>query len=182
MSRSASPSLAKRLRIRLTFLFNKRSVPNKPNSRTPSEIDRDTAARYTRRFYRDVLTSSSGQTSRSWWGGRLRSRTSRAFSARRRTSTCSFAASTSTGARDAGRGGVSYGAHVPALARQSTIDEFLVDLIFGSGNGVAPVDDVLVRERGPGRGGRNSGLDLPRRRAVWSKAFVMERERYDGAE
>ena len=44
-------------RIRLTFLFNKRSVPHQPNSRTPSEIDRDMAARYTRRFYRDVLTS-----------------------------------------------------------------------------------------------------------------------------
>ena len=41
----------------MTHLFNKRSVPNKPNSRTPGEIDRDTAARYTRRFYRDVLTS-----------------------------------------------------------------------------------------------------------------------------
>ena len=41
----------------MAYLFNKRSVPNKPNSRTPGEIDRDTAARYTRRFYRDVLTS-----------------------------------------------------------------------------------------------------------------------------
>ena len=60
-------------------------------------------------------------------------------------------------------------------------DEF-VDVIFSSGNGVAAVDDgwfahAVIDEV----------LDMPARlipaeEMIWSKAFIMERERYDGAD
>ena len=60
-------------------------------------------------------------------------------------------------------------------------DDF-VDLIFSSGNGVATVDDDWFAHAPAGE-----VLGLPVRLApaeemLWSKAFVMERERYDGAD
>jgi hypothetical protein len=58
--------------------------------------------------------------------------------------------------------------------------EWFVDLIFSSGNGVAVVDDRWFDHARPG-----TVLDVPVRLAppeemIWSKAFVLERERYDG--
>ncbi|CAA9345569.1 MAG: hypothetical protein AVDCRST_MAG11-3203 [uncultured Gemmatimonadaceae bacterium] len=60
-------------------------------------------------------------------------------------------------------------------------DDF-VDLIFSSGNGVAAVDDEWFVHAPAGE-----VLGVPVRLApaeemVWSKSFVMERERYDGAD
>lgn len=57
-----------------------------------------------------------------------------------------------------------------------------VDLIFSSGNGVSPVDAGWFVHAGQGE-----LLGLPVRIApveetIWSKAFIMERERYDGAD
>ena len=57
-----------------------------------------------------------------------------------------------------------------------------VDVIFNSGNGVTPVDEGWF-EHAPAR----EVLGVPARLApaeemLWSKAFVMERERYDGAD
>jgi hypothetical protein len=57
-----------------------------------------------------------------------------------------------------------------------------VDLIFSSGNGVAPVDDGWFEHA---RDGEVLGLAVrlaPAEEMLWSKAFVMERERYDGAD
>ncbi len=57
-----------------------------------------------------------------------------------------------------------------------------VDLIFGSGNGVAPVDAGWFEHAPPGR---VLGIDVrlaPAEEMLWSKSFVMERERYDGAD
>ena len=57
-----------------------------------------------------------------------------------------------------------------------------VDLIFSSGNGVAPVDADWF-DHAPR--GEVLGLDVPLAPAeemLWSKAFVMERERYDGGD
>lgn len=57
-----------------------------------------------------------------------------------------------------------------------------VDLIFNSGNGVAEVDDDFFRD------GANELLFeqnvgvCPIEEMIWTKAFVMERERYDGAD
>ena len=57
-----------------------------------------------------------------------------------------------------------------------------VDLIFSSGNGVAPVDDGWF-DNAPA--GEVLGVPVrlaPPEEMLWSKAFVMERERYDGAD
>jgi hypothetical protein len=60
--------------------------------------------------------------------------------------------------------------------------EYFVDLIFSSGNGVAVVDDLWFEH---GRPARVMGVDVllaPPEEMIWSKAFVLERERYDGAD
>ena len=61
-------------------------------------------------------------------------------------------------------------------------DGSFVDLIFSSGNGVAAVDDEWFRHAVA-----DEVLDVPVRLSpaeemIWSKAFIMERERYDGAD
>lgn len=60
-------------------------------------------------------------------------------------------------------------------------DEF-IDIIFSSGNGIATVDDEFFTHAP-----RGTCFDVPIRwcpveEMVWSKAFVMERERFDGAD
>ncbi len=58
--------------------------------------------------------------------------------------------------------------------------EHFVDIIYSSGNGVAPVDDGWF-VRAPD--GEVFGVPVklvPAEEMLWSKAFVMERERYDG--
>lgn len=60
--------------------------------------------------------------------------------------------------------------------------EVYIDLIFSSGNGVAVVDDEWFAHAGCAR-----VLDVdvrisPVEEMIWSKAFIMERERYDGAD
>jgi hypothetical protein len=60
--------------------------------------------------------------------------------------------------------------------------EYYVDLIFSSGNGLAVVDDSWFEH--PVRGevfGLPVWLVAPEE-MIWSKAFVMERERFDGAD
>lgn len=61
-------------------------------------------------------------------------------------------------------------------------DGALVDLIFSSGNGVARVDDDWFAYAVP-----ETVLGLPMElcpveETIWSKSFVVERERYDGAD
>jgi hypothetical protein len=60
--------------------------------------------------------------------------------------------------------------------------EGFIDVIFSSGNGIATVDDGWFENSTAG-----DVLSVPVRIAppeetIWSKAFVMERERYDGAD
>jgi len=60
--------------------------------------------------------------------------------------------------------------------------EFFVDLIFSGGNGVAEVDDEWFANAP-----RDESLGFPVRlmpieEMIWSKAFLMERERFDGAD
>jgi hypothetical protein len=57
-----------------------------------------------------------------------------------------------------------------------------IDLIFSSGNGVALVDDEWFRHAPTAE---VLGMQLPvcpAEEVIWSKAFVLERERYDGAD
>ncbi len=60
--------------------------------------------------------------------------------------------------------------------------EGFIDVIFNSGNGVAAVDDGWFEHA---TAGEVLGVPVkiaPPEETVWSKAFVMERERYDGAD
>ncbi|HEX6817851.1 MAG TPA: nucleotidyltransferase [Ktedonobacterales bacterium] len=60
--------------------------------------------------------------------------------------------------------------------------ESFVDLIFASGNGVARVDEVWLEQA---REAEVFGMRvklIPPEEMIWSKGFIMERERYDGAD
>jgi hypothetical protein len=57
-----------------------------------------------------------------------------------------------------------------------------IDLIFGAGNGIAIVDDAWIANSVPGEVlGRRAPL-CPAEEMFWSKAFIMERDRFDGAD
>lgn len=60
--------------------------------------------------------------------------------------------------------------------------EYFVDLIFSSGNGVAVVDDTWFEHARPATVMGVPCLLAPPEEIIWSKAFVIERERYDGAD
>jgi hypothetical protein len=60
--------------------------------------------------------------------------------------------------------------------------ERCIDIIFGSGNGISPVDDEWFTHAVPGRVVGVPVLLCPPEEMIWSKAFIMERERYDGAD
>lgn len=57
-----------------------------------------------------------------------------------------------------------------------------VDVIFGSGNGTAPVDDVWF-EHAPADESLGVPVRLvPPEEMIWSKGYIMERERFDGGD
>ncbi|MFL5574879.1 MAG: hypothetical protein ACJ79S_02775 [Gemmatimonadaceae bacterium] len=70
----------------------------------------------------------------------------------------------------------------PHWLGKAFLGEDFCDVIFSSGNGVAPVDDVWF-DHAPSA--EVLGLPVricPAEEMLWSKSFVMERERYDGAD
>jgi hypothetical protein len=60
--------------------------------------------------------------------------------------------------------------------------EHCIDIIYGSGNGVAVVDDGWFEHAVADRVLDTEVLLCPVEETIWSKAFVMERERYDGGD
>jgi hypothetical protein len=60
--------------------------------------------------------------------------------------------------------------------------EDFVDVIFGSGNGVAVVDDDWFRHSVEATVFDRPVRLIPVEEMIWSKAFIMERERFDGAD
>jgi hypothetical protein len=60
--------------------------------------------------------------------------------------------------------------------------EWFVDLIFSSGNGVAAVDDAWFANAQRGVVFDQQVLIAPAEEMIWSKAFVLERERFDGSD
>lgn len=60
--------------------------------------------------------------------------------------------------------------------------EFFVDVIFSGGNGVAEVDDQWFEHATPDETLGFPVRLMPVEEMVWSKAFLMERERFDGAD
>jgi hypothetical protein len=61
-------------------------------------------------------------------------------------------------------------------------DETFVDVIFNSGNGICRVDDEWFEHAIKGKVWGVPVMFCAPEEAIWSKAFVMERERYDGAD
>jgi hypothetical protein len=61
-------------------------------------------------------------------------------------------------------------------------DDLFVDLIWSSGNGVASVDDQWF-ERAPEENILGMRVPIvPAEEMIWQKAYIMERERFDGAD
>jgi hypothetical protein len=60
--------------------------------------------------------------------------------------------------------------------------EYFVDFIFSSGNGVAMVDDGWFEHAKTSTVFGHRCLVAPAEEMIWSKAFVNERERYDGSD
>jgi hypothetical protein len=67
------------------------------------------------------------------------------------------------------------------LAKAFCRDAF-VDIIFSSGNGFAQVDDTWFEHAVEAQVFDVDALLCPPEEMVWQKSFVMERERYDGAD
>jgi hypothetical protein len=68
------------------------------------------------------------------------------------------------------------------LAKAYGDEHAFIDVIYNSGNGVAPVDGEWFANA---PAGQVLGLRValcPPEETIWSKAFVMERERFDGAD
>lgn len=57
-----------------------------------------------------------------------------------------------------------------------------VDIIFNSGNGLCKVDDLWFDNAPSGEVFGKTVKFCPVEEALWQKAFIMERERYDGAD
>jgi Nucleotidyl transferase of unknown function (DUF2204) len=57
-----------------------------------------------------------------------------------------------------------------------------IDIIFSSGNGISAVDHAWFHHAPKGQFLGIPVLLCPAEEMIWSKAFVMERERYDGAD
>jgi hypothetical protein len=58
----------------------------------------------------------------------------------------------------------------------------LLDVIFSSGNGLAEVDDAWFEHAVPSEIFGVPVLLCPPEETIWAKAFIMERERFDGAD
>jgi hypothetical protein len=70
----------------------------------------------------------------------------------------------------------------PIWIAKARLGDHLVDLIFSSGNGICTVDDAWF-EHAQTRNvmGLRAAL-VPVEEMIWSKAFLMERDRFDGAD
>ncbi|WP_280154965.1 nucleotidyltransferase [Piscinibacter sp. XHJ-5] len=67
------------------------------------------------------------------------------------------------------------------LAKVYRGDAF-IDLIFNSGNGISPVDDEWFEHAAQCEVLGVNVRIAPAEETLWTKAFIMERERYDGAD
>jgi hypothetical protein len=80
------------------------------------------------------------------------------------------------------RAGFAVGVHSPHWLGKAYCGDDFIDLIFSAGNGIARVDELWFEHAVAGE-----VLGVPVRlcaaeEMIWSKAFIMERERHDGAD
>ncbi|WP_163783133.1 nucleotidyltransferase family protein [Myxococcus vastator] len=80
------------------------------------------------------------------------------------------------------RNGWSTQSNVHGWLHKAFWDDFLVDLIFASGNGITIVDDGWFEHAVCARLLNCACKVPPAEEIYWSKAFVLERERFDGHE
>ena len=70
----------------------------------------------------------------------------------------------------------------PHWLAKATCNGELVDIIFSSGNGVATVDEAWFEYAVDDTVLGVPARLIPAEEMIWSKGFIMERERYDGAD
>jgi hypothetical protein len=80
------------------------------------------------------------------------------------------------------RAGFAVGVHSPHWLGKAYCGDDFIDLIFSAGNGIARVDDLWFEHAVPGEVLGVPARLSPAEEMIWSKAFVMERERHDGAD
>jgi hypothetical protein len=68
------------------------------------------------------------------------------------------------------------------LARVASPEGRLIDILYNSGNGLTPVDDDWFAYAAEGEFLGRRVLVAPAEETLWSKCFVQERERFDGAD
>ena len=70
----------------------------------------------------------------------------------------------------------------PHWLGKARIEDDYIDVIYSSGNGLADVDDLWFTHSHPATVLGVTVRLCPPEEIIWSKAFVMERERFDGAD
>ncbi len=70
----------------------------------------------------------------------------------------------------------------PHWLAKASAGEHFVDIIFDSANGLCPVDQKWFETAPPGTVFGVPVLLCPIEEVIWTKSFVMERERFDGAD
>ena len=81
-----------------------------------------------------------------------------------------------------GTAGIATELTFPHWLGKASCEHGCIDVIFSSGNGLSPVDDAWFEHAAPAH---ILGVEVrvcPPEEMIWSKAFITERERYDGAD
>lgn len=78
--------------------------------------------------------------------------------------------------------GYDAGVHSPHWIAKVRDDDQVVDIIYNSGNGLCPVDDAWFKHARPAEVLGQQVRLMPVEEMIWQKAFIQERERYDGAD
>ena len=70
----------------------------------------------------------------------------------------------------------------PMWIAKAFADPYFIDLIFSSGNGIATVDEHWERRASRATVLGREALIVPAEEMIWQKAYIQERERFDGAD
>ena len=81
-----------------------------------------------------------------------------------------------------GAAGIATELTFPHWLGKASCEHGCIDVIFSSGNGLAQVDDVWFEHAAVGTVLGVETRICPPEEMIWSKAFITERERYDGAD
>ncbi len=81
-----------------------------------------------------------------------------------------------------GAAGIATELTFPHWLGKANCEQGCIDVIFSSGNGLAQVDDAWFEHAAAGPVLGVQARICPPEEMIWSKAFITERERYDGAD